>query len=135
MTRSGTVCPDDRRAWPPLPVAWGWGAAYVLLLGGSDPAEQAFFCQAPHIRLGSWPHRPRWSLAKLILPETAESETVGTVKTAIDRPHVNLIEAAAGGAGEGLKLALNVGAMLLAFLALIALINGPLGWLGSIHRY
>ncbi|MFW5927430.1 MAG: nucleoside transporter C-terminal domain-containing protein, partial [Wenzhouxiangella sp.] len=67
-----------------------------------------------------------------LLPETRESETAGTVRTAIERPHTNLIEAAAGGAGEGLKLALNVGAMLLAFLALIALINWPLGWIGEI---
>lgn len=112
-------------------IAGGVLAAYVLLLGGSDPAEQAFF--AKHLISASIMAAPAaLVMAKLILPETAESETVGTVKTAIDRPHVNLIEAAAGGAGEGLKLALNVGAMLLAFLALIALINGPLGWLGSI---
>ncbi len=112
-------------------IAGGVLAAYVLLLGGSDPAEQAFF--AKHLISASIMAAPAaLVMAKLILPETAESETVGTVKTAIDRPHVNLIEAAAGGAGEGLKLALNVGAMLLAFLALIALINWPLGWLGSI---
>jgi len=71
-------------------------------------------------------------VAKLILPEREPSETMGLVKTTVKREHTNLIEAAAGGASEGLKLALNVGAMLLAFLALIALINWPLGWLGEI---
>jgi len=112
-------------------IAGGVLAAYVLLLGGSDPAEQAFF--AKHLISASIMAAPAaLVMAKLMVPETAESETVGTVRTAIDRPHVNLIEAAAGGAGEGLKLALNVGAMLLAFLALIALINGPLGWIGMV---
>jgi CNT family concentrative nucleoside transporter len=112
-------------------IAGGVLAAYVLLLGGSDPAQQAYF--AKHLISASIMAAPAaLVVAKLMVPETAESETVGTIRTAIDRPHVNLIEAAAGGAGEGLKLALNVGAMLLAFLALIALINGPLGWLGTV---
>lgn len=112
-------------------IAGGVLAAYVMLLGGSDPAEQAFF--AKHLISASIMAAPAaLVVAKLLLPETRESETIGTVRTAIDRPHTNLIEAAAGGAGEGLKLALNVGAMLLAFLALIALVNWPLGWLGEI---
>jgi len=112
-------------------IAGGVLAAYVMLLGGSDPVEQAFF--AKHLISASIMAAPAaLVVAKLLLPETQESETAGTVRTAIDRPHTNLIEAAAGGAGEGLKLALNVGAMLLAFLALIALINGPLGWFGQV---
>jgi len=111
-------------------IAGGVLAAYVMLLGGSDPVQQAFF--AKHLISASIMAAPAaLVVAKLLLPETQQSETAGTVRTAIDRPHSNLIEAAAGGAGEGLKLALNVGAMLLAFLALIALINGPLGWLGQ----
>jgi concentrative nucleoside transporter, CNT family len=112
-------------------IAGGVLAAYVLLLGGADPAEQAFF--AKHLISASIMAAPAaLVMAKLLVPETDESETIGTVHVAVERPHVNLIEAAAGGAGDGLKLALNVGAMLLAFLALIALINGPLGWLGEI---
>ncbi len=111
-------------------IAGGVLAAYVLLLGGADPAAQAFF--AMHLISASIMAAPAaLVMAKLLVPETAESETAGAVSVVIDRPHVNLIEAAAGGAAEGLKLALNVGAMLLAFLALIALINGPLGWLGA----
>jgi len=112
-------------------IAGGVLAAYVMLLGGSDPVQQAFF--AKHLISASIMAAPAaLVVAKLLMPETQQSETAGVVSTAIDRPHSNLIEAAAGGAGEGLKLALNVGAMLLAFLALIALINGPLGWLGEI---
>ncbi len=112
-------------------IAGGVLAAYVLLLGGADPETQTFF--ARHLISASIMAAPAALLmAKLLVPETAESETAGALSVAVDRPHVNLIEAAAGGASEGLKLALNVGAMLLAFLALIALVNGPLGWLGSI---
>ena len=73
-------------------------------------------------------------MAKLMVPETEESKTAGKVEMAVDLPYVNVIDAAAQGAADGLRLALNVGAMLLAFLGLIALINGiiePIGaWVG-----
>ena len=112
-------------------IAGGVLAAYVLLLGGTDPAAQAFY--AKHLISASIMAAPAaLVVAKLILPEREPSETMGLVKTTVKREHTNLIEAAAGGASEGLKLALNVGAMLLAFLALIALVNWPLGWLGEI---
>ena len=112
-------------------IAGGVLAAYVLLLGGTDAETQAFF--AKHLISASIMAAPAALLvAKMILPETDASETMGLVRTTVEREHSNLIEAAAGGAGEGLKLALNVGAMLLAFLALIALINGPLTWIGSV---
>src|SRR6056297_3467711 len=112
-------------------IAGGVLAAYVLLLGGTDPATQAFY--AKHLISASIMAAPAaLVVAKLILPEREPSETMGLVKTSVKREHTNLIEAAAGGASEGLKLALNVGAMLLAFLALIALVNWPLGWLGEI---
>jgi concentrative nucleoside transporter, CNT family len=67
-------------------------------------------------------------LAKILVPETGEPETRGTVKIEVEKPGVNVIDAAARGAGDGLQLALNIGAMLIAFLALIALLNGVLGW-------
>jgi CNT family concentrative nucleoside transporter len=67
-------------------------------------------------------------LAKMFIPETGEPETKGNVKIDIEKPGVNVIDAAARGAGEGLHLALNIGAMLIAFLALIAMANGMLGW-------
>ncbi len=67
-------------------------------------------------------------LAKLFVPETGNPETAGTVRVEIQKSGVNLIDAAARGAGDGLQLALNIAGMLIAFLALIALVNGILGW-------
>jgi len=71
-------------------------------------------------------------LAKMFVPETGEPVTQGSVKVEIERPGVNVIDAAARGAGDGLHLALNIAAMLIAFLALIAMVNGGLGW---VHSY
>ncbi len=70
-------------------------------------------------------------LAKILIPETEKPETAGAVKVKVERPGVNIIDAAARGAGDGLHLALNIAAMLIAFLALIALVNGTLGWAHS----
>jgi CNT family concentrative nucleoside transporter len=67
-------------------------------------------------------------LAKLLLPETEEPETRGDIQLRIERRHVNVIDAAASGASDGLTLALNVAAMLIAFLAFIALLDAVLGW-------
>ena len=66
-------------------------------------------------------------LAKVLMPETSEPETAGAVKVEIEKPGVNVIDAASRGAADGLLLALNVGAMLIAFIGLIALLNGILG--------
>ncbi len=67
-------------------------------------------------------------LAKMLVPETGEPETAGDVKIEIEKPGVNVIDAAARGAGDGLQLALNIGGMLIAFISLIALVNGMMGW-------
>lgn len=67
-------------------------------------------------------------LAKMLVPETGEPETAGDVRIEIEKPGVNVIDAAARGAGEGLQLALNIGGMLIAFISLIALVNGLMGW-------
>jgi CNT family concentrative nucleoside transporter len=71
-------------------------------------------------------------LAKMLMPEVDEPETAGDVRVKIEKPGVNIIDAAARGAGEGLHLALNIGGMLIAFLALIALANGFLGWIHTL---
>jgi len=71
-------------------------------------------------------------LAKIFIPETGKPETAGSVKVEVERPGVNVIDAAARGAGDGLQLALNIGGMLIAFLALIALVNGILGWVHTL---
>src|ERR1700734_678858 len=67
-------------------------------------------------------------LAKILVPETGKPVTAGRVKVVVERPGVNIIDAAARGAGDGLHLALNIAAMLIAFLRLIALCNGILGY-------
>ncbi|WP_058306930.1 NupC/NupG family nucleoside CNT transporter [Gracilibacillus massiliensis] len=71
-------------------------------------------------------------MAKIMMPETEVSETTDKIEIEKDSESTNVIDAAARGASDGLKLALNVGAMLLAFIALIALINGILGIFGGI---
>jgi CNT family concentrative nucleoside transporter len=70
--------------------------------------------------------------AKIMYPEAEEPVTRGTLKVAVEKVDANVIDAAARGAGEGLHLAMNVGAMLLAFIALIALLNALIGWIGGI---
>jgi concentrative nucleoside transporter, CNT family len=71
-------------------------------------------------------------LTKMFVPETGEPVTRGTVKVEIERQGVNMIDAAARGAYDGLYLALNIAGMLIAFLALIAMMNGGLAW---VHSY
>jgi CNT family concentrative nucleoside transporter len=66
-------------------------------------------------------------LTKLVLPETETPETLGTAPIAVEKVHANAMDAAAGGVKDGLFLALNVAAMLIAFLAFIALFNSILG--------
>jgi concentrative nucleoside transporter, CNT family len=73
-------------------------------------------------------------MAKLMIPETEKSE-VEEFEIGKDTESVNVIDAAARGAGDGLMLALNVGAMLLAFIALIAMLNGILGGIGGIFGF
>ena len=65
-------------------------------------------------------------LAKMLMPETGQPATMGGVKIEVEKSAVNVIDAAARGAGDGLHLALNIGAMLIAFIGLIALVNGGL---------
>src|SRR3954454_12067550 len=66
-------------------------------------------------------------LAKIFIPETGKPATAGKVEVKIEKTAVNVIDAAAQGAGDGLHLALNIAGMLIAFLALIAMVNGILG--------
>jgi CNT family concentrative nucleoside transporter len=100
------------------------------MLGGGDPAQQAFY--AKHLLAASIMAAPATLVvAKLLIPETGTPLTRGTVKMEVEKTSSNIIDAAAAGAGDGLRLALNIGAMLLAFIALIALINWPLAWIGT----
>ena len=71
-------------------------------------------------------------LAKMMVPEEGTPETAGDVKIEVEAAGVNVIDAAARGASDGLQLALNIGGMLIAFLALIAMVNGVLGWVHTL---
>jgi len=112
-------------------IAGGVLAAYVGILGGDDPVMRVFY--AKHLLSASIMAAPATMvIAKILVPETEESETRGQVKLEVERTAANTIDAAATGAGDGLKLALNVGAMLLAFIALIAMFDYILGGVGKI---
>jgi CNT family concentrative nucleoside transporter len=67
-------------------------------------------------------------MAKMLVPETEVPKTMGSVKLELERTDVNVIDAASRGTGDGLQLALNVGAMLISFLALVAMVNYILGY-------
>ncbi len=108
-------------------VAGGVLAAYVGMLLPYFPDI------AGHLMAASVMSAPAALLvAKLMLPETDAPETAGRLELEVERPDANVIGAAARGAGEGLFLALNVGAMLLAFIALIAMLNALIGWGGGL---
>ncbi len=74
-------------------------------------------------------------IAKIMLPETERSQTSDDIQLEKDTESANVIDAAARGASTGLQLALNIGAMLLAFIALIALVNGLLGAVGGVFGF
>lgn len=107
--------------------AGGVLAAYVMMLGSVVPGI------AGHLIACSVMSAPAsLVVAKLMLPEVETPETSGTLEVAMPRTTVNLLDAIVTGASDGLKLAVNVGAMLLVFLALTALVNALLGWCGSL---
>jgi CNT family concentrative nucleoside transporter len=70
-----------------------------------------------------------------MIPETGVPETLGGAAIPLQRETVNVIDAAAHGASDGLRLALNVGAMLIAFVALVHLVDDSLAWLGSLAGF
>lgn len=96
--------------------------AYVSFLGGGDPAQQAKF--ATYLLSASIMNAPAAIvLAKLFMPETEPDKIDRSLKVSKDQIGVNLVDAMASGAADGLKLALNIGAMLLAFIAIIYAVN------------
>jgi concentrative nucleoside transporter, CNT family len=109
---------------------------FATIAGGVLAAYVAMGVSAGHLIAASVMSAPAaLVMAKIMFPETEESLTAGDVKIEVERPWANVIDAAAEGAGAGLKLALNVGAMLLAFIALIAMINALLGNVGGWFGY
>ncbi|MGD0099449.1 MAG: nucleoside transporter C-terminal domain-containing protein [Acidobacteriota bacterium] len=102
------------------------GMAHIS--GGMMAAYLAFGVEARHLITAVIMTAPGTiMMAKMFIPETEVPKTAGKVSLKIERTDVNVIDAAARGTSEGFHLALNVGAMLISFLALIALINAILG--------
>jgi len=96
--------------------------AYVSFLGGGDPAEQAKF--ATYLLSASIMNAPAAIvLAKIFMPESEPEKIDRALKVNKEQIGVNMVDAMATGAADGLKLALNIGAMLLAFIAIIYAVN------------
>jgi CNT family concentrative nucleoside transporter len=105
------------------------GMAHIS--GGIMAAYILFGIEAKHLLTAVIMTAPGTLLmAKMFVPETESPKTMGTVKLDVPKTDVNVIDAAGRGTGEGLHLALNVGAMLISFLALVALVNAILGLAG-----
>jgi CNT family concentrative nucleoside transporter len=110
-------------------VAGGVLAAYIGFLGGSDPQMRLYF--AKHLLAASVMAAPgAIVISKMLYPQTEGIST--DVRVSQDKIGSNILDAISNGTTEGLKLAANVAAMLLVFLAMIALINGVLGKIGSL---
>jgi CNT family concentrative nucleoside transporter len=126
-------------------IAGGVMAAYIQMLGQSfadahnldiGTAQLNFAIQLLAASVMAAP--AGLAISKIIFPEVEESLTKGSVKIKVEKQAKNVIEAAAGGASDGLQLSLNVGAMLIAFIALIALFNyilNAIGSIGGINEY
>ena len=109
-------------------VAGGVLAAYIGFLGGSDEALRLFY--AKHLLTASVMAAPgAIVISKILYPQ--QEKINSEIKITQDKIGSNILDAIANGTTEGLKLAVNVGAMLLVFLAFIAMINGILGWAGD----
>ncbi|OMP31478.1 nucleoside transporter C-terminal domain-containing protein [Mangrovimonas sp. DI 80] len=110
-------------------VAGGVLAAYIRFLGGGDPVMELFY--AKHLLAASVMAAPgAIVISKILYPQTEDIDA--EIKVTHDDIGSNILDAIANGTSEGLKLAVNVGAMLLVFLAFIAMLNGILQWFGDI---
>jgi len=104
-------------------VAGGVLGVYVMLLQDALPSI------AGHLVVASILSAPAaLAMAKVMVPETQESQTAGEVKVEFEQTSTNFIEAAANGATDGLKLVLNVAAMLIAIVALVAMVDWMVSW-------
>jgi CNT family concentrative nucleoside transporter len=109
---------------------------FATMAGGVLAAYVEMGISAKHLLSASVMAAPAGlMIAKILQPEIDEPKTLGHVKIDVKDPSANVLEAVANGAVGGLQLALNVGAMLIVFLALIALINLIVGWLGAQFGY
>ena len=111
-------------------VAGGVMAAYIGMLSGYFPNI------ASHLLAASVMNAPAGLyLSKILRPEVDVPVTRGSLDMRVEKTDSSVIESAANGAAQGMQLALNVAAMLMAFVALVALLNFGLGWLGGMIGY
>lgn len=109
---------------------------FATMAGGVLAAYVEMGISAKHLLSASVMAAPAGlMIAKVLQPEVDEPKTLGKVKLDVKDPSANVLEAIANGASGGMQLALNVGAMILVFLALIALVNLILGWIGFQFGY
>jgi CNT family concentrative nucleoside transporter len=105
-------------------VAGGTMVAYVGMAHQADPTGKLAGQLAGHLAIASLISAPAsLVIAKIMVPESEDSPTKGTVKIDVPRTDTNILDAACRGAAEGLKLVLNIVAMLIAFIALVYLVN------------
>ncbi len=110
--------------------------SFACIAGGVLAVYIALGVPAPYLLAASIMAAPgALVISKIVMPETQISETRGTVKVDIKKTHANLVDAIASGASEGLKVGLNVIAMLIGFIALISLIDMILGKVGSLADF
>lgn len=104
--------------------------AYISFLGGDDPQQQILF--ATHLITASVINAPAGLMvSKMLVPQTERVNP--NLEVSKEKIGANLLDAVCGGTTDGLKLAANVGAMLIAFTAIVALCNALLGWVGNPH--
>lgn len=123
-------------------IAGGVMAGYILMLGKSFAETNVISVEAAQIKFAvqllaasTMAAPASLVISKILFPETGIPETKGTVKLKVERNASNVIEAAATGASDGLMLALNVAGMLLAFIALIAMMNALLLFTGNVTGF
>jgi CNT family concentrative nucleoside transporter len=105
----------------------------ATVAGGTMAAYVSMGANAGHLMVASLMSAPAsLAIAKIMVPETEDSPTKGVVKVEVPREDENILDAACRGAAEGLKLVLNIAAMLIAFIALVHLVNWALEPLGNI---
>lgn len=127
MTRSEMMC---LMTGGMATIAGGVFGAYVGILGGSDTEEQARF--AAHLLSASIMSAPAAVVvAKILVPESPDADVDRSLNIPKADIGTNFLDAISNGTRDGVKLAVNVGAMLLTFTAFIYLFNGLLGWLGG----
>ncbi len=110
--------------------------SFACIAGGVMAVYISLGVPAPYLIAASLMAAPgALVISKIVYPETERSETGGSIRIAVGKNHANLLDAIAAGAGEGLKVGLNVVAMLIGFIALVALFDYLLGRVGMVFNF